>query len=101
MQDLFAALISLFLIDPLSAEVRERLEAAQAPQAIVSDVASCIEKSAPALAARAWSDPWWVASTSFSVWAGTASLETVAAEAAPACAPVLRTAAPFLRESEA
>lgn len=100
MQDFIAALISFFLVEPLGAEVRERLEAARAPQAIVSQMLTCIEASAPALAERAWSDPWWAASASFGLWAGTASLESVTAEAAPACLPVIRSAAPFLRDRE-
>ncbi len=101
MQDLAAALISFVLLDPLGAEVRERLEAARAPQAVVSEVVSCIEKAGPALAVRAWSEPLWIATTAFSVWTGTASVEAVAAEAAPACAPAIRSAAPFLRGEQA
>ena len=101
MQDLFAALISLVLVQPLETELRDRLEAARAPQAAVAEVAACIQTSAPALAQRAWSDPWWVASTSLRVWIGTASPEAVAAEAAPACAPAIRAVAPYLNASEA
>ena len=97
MQDLFAALVSFFLIEPLQAEMADKLAAARAPQAIVSNVASCIDGAAPALVQRAWSDPWWVASTSFSVWVGAASLEEVAARAVPACTPAVRAAVPFLR----
>lgn len=100
MQAFIAALISFFLIEPLGTEFRDRLEAVRAPQAIITGITTCIERATPALADRAWSDPWWFATTSFNVWTGLASLETVTAEAAPACSDVVRSAAPFLREQE-
>ena len=47
MQDLIAALVSFFLIEPLQAEMADKLAAARAPQAIVAEVTACARDAAP------------------------------------------------------
>lgn len=96
MADIVAALVSLLLVQPLQAELSERLSAARAPQAVVAEVAACARAAAPTMAQRAWGDPWWAASTVVQVWIGKAKPEAVLREAAPACGPALRSAAPYL-----
>ena len=89
-------LVSFFLTGPLQAEISEKLAAARAPQAIVTQVADCARDAAPALLERAISDPWWAATSSFSVWTGMARPESILVQAAPACCPAVAAARPFL-----
>ena len=49
MQDFIAALISFFLIEPLQAEIAEKLKAARAPQIILNDVATCAQAARPVI----------------------------------------------------
>lgn len=101
MMDFFAALISFFLTGPLQTELNEKLAAARAPQAIVTQVADCAREAAPAVLERALSDPWWAATSSLSVWAGYSRPETILFDAAPACRPAIEAARPFLAAAAA
>ncbi len=96
MQDLIAALVSFFLVQPLQAEMSERLAAGRAPQAVVAEVAACARAATPLIVARATSDPWWVASNAFGIWVGTRRPEQVLVEAAPGCTGPVQAARPFL-----
>jgi hypothetical protein len=96
MQDLIAALVSFFLVQPLQAEMSERLAAARAPQAVVAELATCARAATPLIIARATSDPWWVASNAFGIWVGTRRPEQVLVEAAPGCTGAVQAARPFL-----
>jgi hypothetical protein len=95
MQDLIATLVSLFLIEPLQAEIGENLGAARAPQAVVAAVTACARTAAPVFVERAASDPWWAASSAVRLWAGWVPPETVLVEAAPGCAAALGPARPL------
>jgi len=101
MTDLIAALISFLLIEPLGAQIRERLEAARAPQAVIAEVAACARAATPLIVERATSDPWWAASSAVGLWIGTTRPERLLTEAAPACAGAVQAAQPFLREGRA
>ncbi len=101
MQDLIAALVSFFLIEPLQAEMADKLAAARAPQAIMAEVTSCARDAAPRIVERVISDPWWAVSSGFQVWTGTARPEAMLVEAAPGCAGAIRAARPFLTGDEA
>ncbi len=70
MMEFISMLVSFFLTGPLQAEISEKLAAARAPQAIVTQMTDCARDAAPALLERAMSDPWWAATSSFSVWTG-------------------------------
>lgn len=96
-QDLIAFLVATFLIGPLQSGVMERLEAAQAPRQVVQDITTCVASATPPLVQRGAADPWWVLSTSFGVWMGHTSAETVLREATPGCDAALRAAGPYLR----
>ncbi|GJE01616.1 MULTISPECIES: hypothetical protein [Methylobacterium] len=95
MQDLIAALISFFLIDPLQAEMADKLRAARAPQAVVSDLTACAQAAKPAIVDRATGDPWWAVSSVVQVWIGTAQPDAVLADTAPSCRPAIEAARSF------
>src|SRR5918998_1054804 len=97
MQDLLAALIAFFLIEPLQAE----LAAARAPQAVVAQVTSCARTATPVVVERAASETWWAVSSAVRLWAGWASPKTVLVEAAPECAAAVEAARPLLMEQAA
>ena len=96
-----AALVSFFLIDPLQAEMSKRLTAAGAPPTVVADVASCARTATPALVDRATGDPWWAATTAVGIWLGSTKPDAVLVDAAPACAPAIDAARPFLTARQA
>ena len=96
MQDLIAALVSFFLIEPLQTKMADKLAAARAPQAILNDVAACAKATGPVIVQRVTGDPWWGVSTAVQVWIGSATPETILADAAPACRPAIEAARPFL-----
>jgi hypothetical protein len=100
-QDVIISLISLFVIEPLQTELNDKLVAARAPQAVVSQIAQCARTATPVLAERVISDPWWGITTTASVWAGISSPERVLREVAPSCEPALQAARPFLEGKEA
>jgi hypothetical protein len=95
MHDLIATLVSLFLIEPLQAEIGENLGAAHASQAVVAAVTACARTATPVIVERAASDPWWAASNAMRLWAGWVPPETVLVEAAPGCAAALESARPL------
>ena len=101
MQDLLAALISFFLMQPLQEKVADKLDAARAPRAIVAQVAGCAQAATPVVVERATSDPWWAVSTIVQVWTGTAKPENILADTAPVCRPAIEAARPFLAGREA
>lgn len=98
MQDLIASLASLLLIEPIQAGITDRLAAAQAPQAVISELTACAGAAAPAIVARAAGEPLWTISTAFRLWTGWTRPETVLAETAPGCGPAVEAARPFLAE---
>jgi hypothetical protein len=98
MQDAVASLVSLVLLGPLEAEIIDRLSTARAPQAVVSQVTACVREAVPATVSRTVDDPWWAATSVISLWIGSARPDALLVEAAPACAPALEAARPFLTE---
>lgn len=101
MQDLIAFLVGLLFIEPIEAQLSEKLEAARAPRAIVAQVEACAKAATPVVVDRFTADPFWAARTVASVWIGTASAETVLVEAVPSCKAAVDAARPFLEEREA
>lgn len=95
-ETLIAWLVATFLLGPLQAGMADRLAEARAPAAVVEQVARCAADAAPALVARAGSDPWWALSTAVGAWIGSVAPETVLRDAAPGCAPAIAAARPFL-----
>jgi hypothetical protein len=95
MQDLFAALINLVLVDPLQHEIAKALAATRAPQEVVVSVATCATAHGSQIVDRALGDPWWAASNAFGVWVGLAEPYTLLVEAAPECAAAVEAVRPF------
>lgn len=95
-QDVIISLVSFFVVDPLQAELADKMAAARAPQAVIAQVSQCTMAATPVLAERVASDPWWGVATTARIWTGVTSPETIFVEAAPSCAPALQAARPFL-----
>jgi hypothetical protein len=100
-QDLFAWLLATFVIGPVQAELSSRMQAAQAPAAIVSQVQACVVGATPILIQRAANDPWWGVTTTISVAAGMSRATDVLAGATPACAAAVAAVRPFLEGARA
>jgi len=94
--DILAFLVATFLLNPLQAGLAAQLEAARAPAAVTRQVTECAAAAAPRLMERAAADPWWAVTTSVSAWLGAARPEAVLRDAAPACAPAIEAARPYL-----
>jgi hypothetical protein len=97
--DLIALLVSLFLLNPLQAEMQSRLAEANAPPAVVAGVAACAVSAGPGLVQRAAEDPIWAISTALRSWFGAISPEAVLLDAAPDCVPAMAAARPYLLRS--
>jgi hypothetical protein len=101
MESIVAALVSFVLIEPLKADMADKLAIARAPQAIVAEVTACARTAAPLVIARATSDPWWATEKALSIWIGTTRPETLLIEVAPGCSGAVEAAQPFLAGNEA
>jgi P2-related tail formation protein len=94
-QELLASLVGLLIVDPLQAEMSERLAKVQAPQAVIADVRTCAEASLPGLADRAMAEPLWVVTTALNVWTGQTAPESILGST-PQCASALKAARVYL-----
>lgn len=99
-QDIFAWLLATFVIGPVQTELANRMQAAQAPAAIVQQVQSCVVSAAPVLVERAADDVWWGVSTVISVAAGLTDAKTLLAETSPKCASAVSAVRPFLNSPQ-
>ena len=89
-------MIGLLIVDPLQAEISERLSKVRAPQALIAEVRICAEASLPRLAERASSEPVWVITTLLNVWTGSVAAEDALGDASPQCEAAIRSARAFL-----
>ncbi|WP_062209423.1 hypothetical protein [Aureimonas sp. AU12] len=87
MQEFLAALVSFFLIQPLQAEMAERLGPVSG--ASVAAVTSCLREATPVLVDRASTDPWGLATDAFGIWTGMTAPETILAATTPGCAAAI------------
>ena len=94
-QELLASLVSLLIVNPVQAEISERLAQVRAPQAVIADVRTCTEASLPGLADRAMAEPLWVVSTALNVWTGQTAPETILGST-PQCEAALKSARVYL-----
>lgn len=101
MQELLAALVSFFLVEPLQNELADKLAASQTPSALVARVMDCKAQAAPALVDRAVADPWWAVASAAGIWTGMALPEALLVEVAPGCKPALAAVQPFIKGEEA
>jgi hypothetical protein len=95
--DLFHWLLATFVLSPIQAEIDTKLQAAQAPRAVVEQARSCLATATPQLVQRAGGDWFWGATTVISVATGLADPVQVLADEVPACRPAVDAMRPFLR----
>jgi hypothetical protein len=95
-QEILSFLVSLLIVDPLQAEMSERLAQVRAPQAVIAEVRACAEASLPRLADRAMAEPMWVVSAALNVWTGQTAPEDILGSTTPQCASALKAARLYL-----
>jgi hypothetical protein len=95
--DLFHWLLATFLFSPIQAEIDGKLQAAQAPRAVVEQARSCVAAATPELVRRAGSDWFWGTTTVISVATGIADPMQVLSDEVPACRHAVEVMRPFLR----
>ncbi|MBB2671510.1 UNVERIFIED_ORG: hypothetical protein GGE44_001061 [Rhizobium esperanzae] len=87
--DIAAWLFALFVIDPLQAEMRERLDQAGAPVAALQQSQQCVASHGPRLLQRAGEEPGWAFTTAIGVAIGwTAPVQLLDTNDAN-CAPLI------------
>jgi hypothetical protein len=96
LQELLATLVSVLIVDPLQAEMSERLAQIRAPQAVIVDMRTCAESSLPKLADRAMADPLWVVTTTLDVWTGNTAPEDVLGGTSTQCDAAVKAARVYL-----
>lgn len=85
LQDIIAALISIFLIEPLQANITERLAEAGFSAQAAGRVASCFSDAAPGILDRAGNDPAWAIGHAVGYWTGVSTVDDILNDAAPNC----------------
>ena len=96
LQELLATLVGALIVDPLQAEMNERLAQVRAPQAVIADVRTCAEASLPKLAERAMAEPLWVVTTTLDVWTGRTAPEEVLGGTSAQCDGAIKAARVYL-----
>lgn len=98
-RELIMSFISAFIIAPVEAELKQSLEAAGAPYAVVSSIKACARTAGPALTERASTDWWWATSTGFKVAIGLKEPLAVVTTYAPNCREAIDAAKSYLDRS--
>ncbi|OYU90909.1 MAG: hypothetical protein CFE29_08820 [Bradyrhizobiaceae bacterium PARB1] len=96
LESLIYLFVRAVVLDPLQAELTDRLAKAQVPTAIISQVKSCTTSALPVVARRVQDDPRWAVGIAIDVWLKRRSPEQVADDAAPACRPAVDAARSYL-----
>ena len=86
MQDIIAALISFFLIEPVQAHITQRYADAGLSAQAAAEVASCFSKATPGILDRAGSNPTWAAYHAAGYWTGLSTIDVILSDVAPQCA---------------
>lgn len=76
---------STLILQPVQAEVADRLRKAKVAPEVVAQAQSCMSSALPTLVQRVGDDYWWAVTTAAGVWLGLTPLERVVAEVAPSC----------------
>lgn len=84
--DFIVWILATFVLNPLQAELGEKLGSVQSSAAIAQQVQTCLSTGTAALANRAASEPWWAISTAFSVSVGLSDARSLLSETSPECA---------------
>ncbi|EIM25241.1 hypothetical protein [Microvirga lotononidis] len=96
LQEILAAIVSALIVDPLQAEMSERLAQIRAPQTVIADMRTCAEASLPKLADRALADPLWVVKATLDVWTGRTAPEEVLGGTSAQCDAAIKAARIYL-----
>ncbi|MEG9503156.1 MAG: hypothetical protein MIN69_15105 [Methylorubrum extorquens] len=78
-------LASSLILQPVQAEVADRLRQAKVAPEVVSQAQACVSSALPTLVQRVGDDYWWAVTTAAGVWLGLTPLEKVVADVAPSC----------------
>ncbi|WP_022729305.1 hypothetical protein [Fodinicurvata sediminis] len=89
MQEIIAALISFFLIEPVQAKIAEHYTAEGYSAQEANQVASCFSDATPSILDRAGNNPAWAVGHAVGYWTGTATVSSILADAAPDCVETL------------
>jgi hypothetical protein len=98
--DLLHWLLATFVVTPLQAEIDARLQAANASQAVIQQVRTCIADAKPHLVEKATGDWFWTTTTVISVATGLTQAEQVLADNVPNCRTAVDAIRP-LRQAQA
>ena len=96
LQDLLAAVVGVLIVDPLQAEMNERLSQVRAPQAVITEMRTCAESSLPKLADRAMAEPLWVVTAALDVWTGRTRPEEILGGTSNQCDDAVKAARTYL-----
>lgn len=96
----FAWLLATFVLAPMQAEIGDKLKAAKASPAVISEMQSCLATAKPVLLARAGNDWWWGIATVTGVATGYSDPKALLVAAVPACKPAVDAARPLLQRAE-
>ncbi|KQR36362.1 UNVERIFIED_ORG: hypothetical protein J2W66_004548 [Agrobacterium larrymoorei] len=89
LSDIAAWFITLFVVDPLQAEMREQLDRANASTEIIQQSQRCVASQAPQLLNRAGEDPAWAIATVVGFTFGWTSPAQLLDKGDPNCAAVI------------
>ncbi len=95
--ELLAAALSLFLLEPFEAGMRERMAAARASEETVRLVTDCVRRAGPILVERAIADPGVMAATATRLMLGTTTAERVLSGLDPDCTAGFEAVRPLLQ----
>lgn len=88
--DVAAWLFAMFIMDPLQAEMRERLASANVPVEQVQQSQQCIASHGPQLLKRAGEEPGWAVATAMGVAVGWNSPVELLDARDPNCSTLVR-----------
>ncbi|BCH66231.1 MULTISPECIES: hypothetical protein [Rhizobium/Agrobacterium group] len=83
--EIFAALISFFLIDPIEADLRSRLASMNASASTIERAQICVRDSAPKLLKQALDNPSWAVRSGLQISLGWTTPVAVVSEISPEC----------------
>ncbi|MET3857437.1 hypothetical protein [Rhizobium sp. OAE497] len=84
--EIAAWLFALFVVDPLHAEIRERVDAANLPVQALQQSQQCVAAHGPRLLQRAGEEPVWATGTAIGIATGWTSPTTLFDTSDPNCA---------------
>lgn len=89
LSDLVSHLIAITVVDPLQAEMQERLQQARAPVEIVQQSQACIGSQGPKLLERASNNWGWAVGTTVTVLVGATSAVDLIDSSVPECSALI------------